>query len=377
MIECNEVYAIMKNKAAVFLLAMSIIAAGTGCEKIKKVFVKPPPEGMVQKSYPVKVYSYQGSVNVKASPKEVVDGYFKDVSAISRASKLLKIEPIGSLVGIDMTELGQSIDFKIQVLSLAFTCRMITIKYKPEREIWWLVVTEGNWLILRYGFKPAGKGSELSLNVIGQPSKSIAAIMDNLPIIESVGGVADTALAFLQADMDPELDPKELTEKGLRGEMYEEFLQGHETSIWVDASPEKTAEWVIMNFGHYLPEMKLRGDCTEVSVFRNISREEVKYCEAGYELMSLEADLSTFFIWSEKGKEITYRVYLEGLGQFGYLQLVIAPESGGSRLDGTVMIELPGASSQHVMDTMMTLTAVPRRVGELMINIKRGAERAV
>ena len=77
---------ILMKKITIIIFTALIMASFSGCQKIKRVFIKPPPEGIIQESYSVKVYAYDSSVVIKASPEEVIDSMVKDFSWLTRAS---------------------------------------------------------------------------------------------------------------------------------------------------------------------------------------------------------------------------------------------------------------------------------------------------
>jgi hypothetical protein len=371
MIKWSET--VMKKKTIALFFALMIMASGTGCQKIRKIFVKPPPEGVVESSYPVTIYAYQSSVVVKASPQEIIEYFVKDPSWLEKASGTLQLEFKDLRPGI-VTEVGQSIDLNIRLLGLNFPCRMININYKPDKELWLMILTDGNWILVRFELKPIPEGSMVNLNLLGQPSKTLGAILDVFELGEAAGSRIDLIMAFVQAEFDPELDVKELTGKGLRGEDYEAFFQAHEASVRVDADPENVAQWIVNHLDSSMPEIKLKGDCSSYKVFAELSEDEVRHCPASLEFVKVKVDIDTFLTWRTEGKERIYRVYLQGLDRIGFYQLEVGPEARGSRVKCMVMTDIPGAASARMMDIMMAFVAMPKRVRELLLDIKQGVE---
>jgi hypothetical protein len=354
--------------------AWLLLFCTSGCQKIKSIFIKPPLEELVQESYPIKVYAYESSVVVKASPQELVRYFLKDISWIEKFSGALQIEFRDLSPGIDITSVGQSIGFDIKILGIKFPCRIITFKYKPEKDLWLMVLTDGNWVLGRFEFEPVPEGSMVKVNGIACPSKTLAAILDTFQLAEAIAARADLLMAFVQSEFDPELDVKELTEKGLRGELYEAFIQADEASVWVDASPNEVVQWMANNFESYLPEMKTKEGCIPFTEFVKMPEGQVMRCPAEFEFLNLKFDIDTFFTWREKSEESICRIYAQGLGLMGLMQLGITPEAGGTRLECIIGIEIPGSASHRIMDIIMALTAIPKREREFLLDIKRGVE---
>jgi len=357
------------------VLFLELTLCTSGCQKIKKIFIKPLPEGVTEKSYPVKAYAYQLSLVFHTRPQELMDYFGKDLSWLKKGAGALQVDTTKLRPYTDMTEVGQSVDFNFRMLGINFPCRMISLKYKPDREMWWMMaLPSDSWILLRFEIKPIPEGCALSLDVLGQPPKYLEAVMDAFKLVEAAALRADLVLTLIQAEFDPELDVEKVTAKGVRGELYETFLQGYETSVWVDAEPDEVAQWIIANLDSCNPEIKIKGDCGSYSVFAQLSEEEVRHCPAALEFGNIELDTNTFLIWRTEGKERIYRVYLQGLDRIAFFQYEVSPEGGASRVGCMVVTEIPGATSLRIMDIMMALTSIPKRMREALVNIKQGVE---
>ncbi len=365
------------KKIIILLLATGAVFF-SGCHAVRDLFVRKPFEEVVQNSYPIQVNLYEVSVLIKATPGEL-DEYISDISGIQKASSKLgvanlEIEDLGMKGPV--LQLGQSMAVTVKILGLSLRSRAVVFKYKPEQELWLMVMTEDywSWLLARIKIEPVKEGSIVSVSSIGRPTEQIGDIIDTFKLVEAVAGQIDLWLAYIQSEFDPEVNVKDLTGRGLRGELYHEFIQAYEASIWINSSPEKVAQWLIKESETYMPEIRIKGDCNSFNAFNQISAHEVKYCPASYEFGILEGDLETFLIWMEKNNKRIYRIYLQGMGQFGLIRFITAPEAGGCRLSCFVAVEIPGSAAPRVMELMVAIADIPQRLNTLISAIKHGVE---
>jgi hypothetical protein len=379
MIRCEKAVRKLILSSIMVLLAASC----AGCHKIKKVFIKPPAEGVTQESYTIKVYAYDSSVVIKATPQKIIEYFAKDISRFERASGLLQIELKDLSPGLDMTEVGQSIDFNISILAINFPCRLTTLKYIQDKELWWMILTDGNWILARFDLKPLQEGSMLKFNVLGQPSKTMTAILDTLPLIEAVFSVFDLGVAFIQSEFDPELDVKELTEKGLRGEVYEEFLQAHDVSVWINASPQNVTRNVMApdKFQDIVNMTQAEGlsECLyEPENRRRWEKDagEPIFCPAAVPLAGVKWKFDSFTIINLDNPQGFLTIYgvAAAADKIFKGQLAAQPEKGGTRARMTVAIELPGSATPNLMSTIVMISGLPQWMGKLLLDIKAKVE---
>jgi hypothetical protein len=364
----------MRNRIVAVLVTLGITASPISCQRIKRIFIKPPLEGVIQESYTIKVYAYQSSVLVKATPQEVT-AYTKKLSLpedYMAAMEITRIETKGLMPGMDI-EAGQSVDSDIKILGFTFPLQLITFKYELDKELWTMILSKGSWVLLRWDLNPMPEGSMLNLNVLGQPSKTLAAILDTFQLAEAAAARIDLWIALVQSNFDPELDAKQLTEKGLRGELYKEFFQADEASIWMNAGQEEVAEYIITNLESYLPEMKIKDECN-LKEFMNMQEGQILHCPAVFEFLNLNMNVDTFFTWVEKDKNYILRAYAPGRQNLIFIDFSISPEAGGSLVNAIIYNEIPEPGARGVMDIMMALAAVPKRLGKALLDIKQGIE---
>ncbi len=383
---------IMKNAdARFFIMAEAVILAAlltagfSGCQKIKGIFIKPPAEGIVQKSYPVSVYAYKSSVVIKATPEEVMNHMVQDFSWLERASEKisgLQMEVQDLKTGADMTRPGQSVSFNMKILLINFPCRLFTLKYKPEKELWLMAIADGTWVLFRVDMKPVPEGSVFDIDILIQLSPALHRIVDFPQLTEAAASRIDLLIAFVQSEFDPDLDIRKVTEKGLRGEAYQKFLQVHDASIWINAPPEKAIGRGLDpdNFREILSGGKIGG--LDECLFETENR---KLWESGGGLPVFCTDSSikiAGFEW--KGDclviikpdypEEFFTLYSSVADSIIQSKLSGQPERGGSRCRVNIFVETPGAANPNMLEALISISGLPQWMEKMLLDIKARVE---
>jgi hypothetical protein len=369
----------MKKKTIALFFALMITASGTGCQAIKRIFIKPPPEGVIQESYTIRLMGYKQTVTIKGSPEELSE--FLNDPEKSSTAMLSGIAIKGAeepSEAVEPTHAGTSFSLKVNLMGFEIPGQLIVLKVIEHKLLWIVWDNPYVFQIQRWESTPVKEGTRLTFKFDTEIPRE--GILGNL--VDALGfmGLADVALkevdlmlAMIQAHFDPSLNPRELVAVGLRGEPYETFLQADEASIWVNAGPEEVAEYIVTNLESYLPEMKREEECN-LEEFINMQKGQIIHCPAAFKFLSLDLDLDTFFTWIEKGKNHVFRVYAPGRDNLVFVDFSVTPEAGGSRVKAVVVNEIPGPTSQRLVDIMMALAAVPKRISEFLVDIKQGVE---
>jgi hypothetical protein len=233
--------ALSRHVTVLVLICLSTLAA-PGCEKVKKLFIKPAPEGMTRRSYTIPLNGYEDTVDIKASLPEVMR-YVSDP-----AHFVVKIgDSPARLWEGDRPELGTSFPASTRFFGLEFKGRAIVVK-SEERRIWMVLDNPYAFLAVRFNLDPIKSGTRLSFKgdyELPGEGEAMGKAVDFKLIADRVIRNFDLTLARLQAKFDPSLDPEKLVAKGPRGEGYQTLLQVYETEVWVDAPPAKVEKWVI------------------------------------------------------------------------------------------------------------------------------------
>ena len=355
-----------------------------GCRGIKNVFIKEPSKEAVHSSYPIKVFIYESSLVVKETPENFLASVVNDVSWLQRVSGpgSLRLFELSDLPpDIDMTEVGLSLPVDIKVLGINFSCRLITMNYKSDNEVWFMLVVRDGWMLLRFKIEPIEEGGMLNLNALGYPPGFFDAFFGTDQLVEAAAGLMDLLLANLQSEFDPELDVRKATEKGLRGQIYEAFLQGHEASVWVDASPREVKEWIFTNpenVNDLIPNLRLKGECIDSPETMMSHSQELVCCPSSYRIGDMEAEATALSKGEWEGENVfdtyVYSVWVIVLDTLIRAQLIIEEQGSGSRVKMIFASELPGPSNPEATDMIITISGIPGRAQEILLNIKAGVE---
>lgn len=360
------------------VLILFVIFGASGCyPKKKKPSESTTPEGIAQESKPVTVYGYQTSAVVKAKPDEMVKHILKDFSWLKTASKTIKFKIVDLRPDTDMTQLGQSLGLNIRVLGINFPCQFVTLRYKPEKEFWCIILTGGSWILVRAKVSAIPEGSMLEWNLIGMPSKSMGSVADTLQLSKTLPGVIDQFIASIQSEFDPKINIQEVTEKGLRGEPFEKFLQSHEARVRVNAPPEKVEAWV--TDPKYIPIYLKEINVEESSLvqFQQAPKDAIVYAPAVLDIGFLRPKADVFNIKKERegGKGFITRMYLTIYNMISVSELEIQPDAGGSLLRMKMIFEIPTNISSDMMEVMLFSTGIPKLLQEKVMIIKEGVEQ--
>lgn len=161
-------------------LALGVLVSSFGCQKIRNILFQPPSGEAVHESIPARAHAYKMSMVFHAGPEELMSYFGKDLSWLEKGSRSLEVNVDALEVHTDMTEKGQSVEFTFKILTFNFPCRLICLKYKPDRELWWMMsIPSAGWILLRFDIKPAPEGCRLDLDVLGQITENMRPLLDN------------------------------------------------------------------------------------------------------------------------------------------------------------------------------------------------------
>jgi hypothetical protein len=375
----------VSSKLGVFaLLALpaALALSMPGCRGIKNVFIKAPSGEAVHSSYPIKVFVYETSLVIRETPENFLASVVNDVSWLQRVSgpgsfRLFELSDLPP--EIDMTDVGQSLPVNIKVLGITFSCRLITMNYKSDNEVWFMLVVGDGWMLLRFKIEPIEEGGMLSLNALGYPPRFLDAFFGIDQLVEASAGLMDLMLANLQSEFDPEFDVRKATEKGLRGQMYDAFLQGHETSVWVEASPLRVKEWIFGkpdNLNNLVPNLSFEEEYFDGPEAMTAHPENLLYSPAIYRIRGMETEATALSKgeWEGDFDIYVYSVWIIVLDTLIKEQLTIEEQGSGSRVKIISAFELPGPSNPEATDMIITISGIPERAEDILLNIKAGVE---
>jgi len=377
-----------ERQIAVFLLFFMAAAFSIwvlGCQKSKKPVLKPGAEGVAQESYPVRIWVYKTNFTVKESPAKLVSYFLKDLDWTKRFSGMLSFKVTDAGADMDLGQAGKSVGVTAKVMGINFPCKVVNIKYVPDREVWLMVLTGENWMLVRLDAKPAPTGAFVTLNALAYMSPNLSAVADNLQLAKVIASKLDLAVAMVQAEFDPGLDPKSLTEQGLRGEMAEKFFQAYQASVWINAAPAQVIKRGLdpENFRQILAASQIGGVAECFFAPENRKRWDRKlaegrevdviYCpDTSIKMAGIKFDTSTFARIKPNDMEHFLATHVTALGVIIQLDLYGKPENGGTRIWMKLVVEPP--SSANLTEAFIAISGAPQWIKEILTDIKSRTE---
>ena len=372
----------------VFLLALVLLALLPGCPK--KPSVRPLAGEVLTNSYTIRTYGYRQTFVVKTTGKEIERVFIKDLSWTQTFSSVLSFKVTDQSRGQDMFVPGAYMDVMIKMMGLSLPSRIINLKYVPERELWLLFLTGDSWLILRVEVKPLAEGSLVNLNSLGNVSPSAAKLVDGFQLAKAAAGRLDWGMAMIQAQFDPSIDPKKLTEQGLRGELYEKPFQVYEAETWLNVSPEKAVERGLEqdNFKAIIDAGQVNGltECLFAEQNRSRWDPSLEGAKANGEIIScpdtsvriagIKWDNHTFVMIKPDNLEDFVNFYLTVSNVLAQMELMGKPENGGTRIWLRVIVEPPAANLPNLMEAFMSISGIPQWAKDVIIRTKARIEGA-
>jgi hypothetical protein len=371
--------AMMMKKTIILCFLLGIMASCSGCQKLRKIFVKPPPEGVVQESYTVRLSGYEQTVTVKASP-EAVSKYISDLENLVlpgyETREMREFLAEGEVLGV-----GRSFPASINQMGLSVSGHMIVIKRDGE-SMWWVFDNPQFFTVQRWSFKPVRGGTSLTFKVVYEIPENLQQLVELTGIIDELMKDIDMLLARIQAHFDPSLDPEKLVAVGLRGESYETLWQVHESSIWVNASPRNVVRTMIEpdNMIGMLSILQVEGlgECLHEPEHRRKWEGEEDgepvFCPSTLKLAGFKWKVDTFTVINPDDPQDKLTAYGLVVGLVFRIKVMVQPEKGGTRARIIFAFEPPGPSTSNLIDTIIAISGVPEWIAKALQDIKARVE---
>jgi len=202
-----------------------------------------------------------------------------------------------------------------------------------------------------------------------------------------VASKMDLAVAMVQAEFDPGLDPKSLTEKGIRGEISEKFFQAYQASIWINATPDKAIKRGLDpdNFREIIAASQIGGiaECFFAPENRRKwdrklaegKEADVIFCpDTSIKMAGIKFDGNTFARIKPNDMEHFLATHLTVIGVLAQLDMFGKPEKGGTRVWVRLVVEPPGSSLPNLTDAFIAISGLPQWIKSMLIDIKSRTE---
>ncbi len=372
----------MNKSAARSRALIAALAAGlalTACPAARKTQLPSLPITAGQNAFPIPIYMYDTTFELKADPKTVLDAFARDLSWFEKTSSTLRIELTGLRPGMKLTDVGQVMDFNIRLLGVKFPCQYTALKYLPDRELWSMIYTKGSWLLFRYRLDAVPEGSRVKIRIMAQPSASLGYLMEVVPLVRAVAARVDQAGAYFESEFNPELPARRRPVKGLRGELSRGFLQGYTASIRVDASPEEVMRW-IGEGGHLrglFPNLRFLGPCAQDKQLLWSRPGELICCPATYQAgeVMLESTVMSSGGWEKgTGAVWSHHVWIIARETLISARIEVRKKGAGSELKLVFAFEMPDQGAPESLDLLYSISGVPARARAVLGGVKSGVE---
>ncbi|HUT54817.1 MAG TPA: hypothetical protein VM658_15605 [bacterium] len=326
---------------------------------------------MTSESIPARAYTYALPLVVYTSPADLLNYFGKDLSWLEKGSSTLEVEVSELDAHTDMTVVGNAVSFHFRIMGISIPCRMICLKYKPDRELWWMMIMPGTgWILLRFDVRPDEAGSRLDMGVLGQIDEKMRPLLDNPVFMNALSARADQIMTLIQAEFDPALDVDEILSRGLRGELSETMLMGQRAEVWIQARPDEVKDWVIKKENLRRIMEGFKTDDRYYEAVQDSAEGSVIYAPAVFEAGLLKIDVGTFSLRMEN----VIRTYVATFGSVAYIETEVSPHQGGTLLTMKFVGEIPAGGSTEVMNMMMFAGGIPRILQDKLLMIKREVE---
>lgn len=368
------------SRVLLCLLLITTAALTQGCAHIKRIFEKPPLEGVISNSYPVRVMGYKQTIAIRSTPEELSE--YLDRMENKSTISFSQIQPAGEDVSGDeprQTVKGSTFPLNVKVVGVNIPGTLIAVKVEEHKDLWILWDNPYIFQIQRWESKPVKEGTRLTLQFDTEiPSEGI---LGNIADTMGIMGVADMALrdvdmmmAMIQANFDPSINPREIVSHGLRGEAYDGMFQAYEAKTWIDAPVEKVEKWMTDpdNAAVYLKELQVAHK--DIERFKQAPLDQVVFSEASLDIGAIKTRVDLFGVKRKKGREFIMRLYYVFPGNLGYMELSALPEAGGTTAKTKFIFDVPSFSSAQGMEMILFITGIPKILQERLLMIKNGVE---
>ncbi len=368
----------------IFYLVLVLAVFSSGCESVKKRLLGPTEE-VAQRSYPILVYEYDVTIDLKATPKEFIDYLVKDVSwmeMMAGKSNVTQLEVVKIEPDLDMTRPGEYFDLNLKAFGINFPCRVTSFSYKPAREIWFMALSRGSaWVLFKYMVTPIETGSRLHLVGIGRAPKYLSYFMDPIKVTKVAAKQQDILLAFMQARFDPDLDVDKTIQGETRGHVAEAFLQGYESSIWVEARPKEVISAIFQDpdsLNKLIPLLGLEGECQNNPSMLLSDPKGFTCCESWYGQANEKAP-ATILSRANRENRPVRKSYTHNIWSIvdvmAGMELEVKRRGPGSLVTVVYSAEIPGQASPAAIEKMMSITQMPGKAEAVLTGLKSLPER--
>jgi len=336
------------------------LAAGAGCAWTGK-----KKELVRQKSSAVRFTGYKITVEVKAAPEQVQD-YLMDFKNLDVDCGRYKFKIFSQN---KMRELGDMVEGKVEIAGIPIPGRIILAYNNPGREMWFIFDGKyGGKGILRYNFEKIENGTKVLMKYeVGDLDYFLGMVSEASGLNNAIAKIVEKVIARGQAYFDPSLKPEELLEKGIRGEFYDTFYQAYHSSIWINAPRKKAAQYLAAPENWPAYNQKYNFDLGQCMIAPS-----AKPCPVQLKLLGIDSEVNSFqSVYQFENEASAYWVSRQ---MISYVQILLKPERGGTKLAVNYLVEPPLATSAEGANLLINILKMPEYVKNILIDVKKSLE---
>jgi len=342
---------------------MIALALTSGCNKKTTVKTQSPVE---QESYTVRFTGYKITVKIKATAAEL-EKYLLDMKPLERTTKTYKLKMIGAKT--TLSKPGDTVDLKMDIAGLSIPGKALLVKYQPGSEIWVILCGKfGGTGIIRFNLKEVSDGVKLTMKFeFGETEALFGAVNLQDSFQQTIMNLVETTIAKGQANFDKSVSAEQLLEKGIRGESYETFYNGHRANIWINASTA-AVDKALKNPGLW-DDLNKKG-IADMGQCVILARPEP--CPIRLKIVGFDFDINSFHVIYKPGELIS--AYWVSDLVIAHCQFLFKPERNGTRFSFVNVLEVPQAMSPEGTNILMNMANFPGYMEKVLIEIKNNVE---
>lgn len=347
------------RKVLIFGAVLSLLLSAACAKKAGK-----KPSGVVHQSSTVRFTGYKITVEAKAPPAEV-EQWLRDWRNLDAAAGPYRLRILSQN---KIEKLGDSVDGRVEIAGVGMTGKIILVHRKPASQLWFLFNGARTGLgMLRYEFKEIPAGTRVSLRFeVGELDPFLAGLAGD-SLQQAVGRLMEKGIANGQAYFDPSLSAEELMARGIRGEFYNTFYQGHRTEVWINSPPEKIADYLLNPDVWQAYKEKYGTDFSKCMVSAS-----AEPCPMKFKIFGMDYDITSFpTSYQYADNSVSFWLAKQMIARF---KILLQPESGGARLTVDYIMELPPSFAQEGGPLLMNIIQIPSMLEQLLSNVKKDVE---
>jgi len=348
--------------AGLIVLALMVFA---GCATLKKKKAGQAP--VEHESSTVRFTGYKTMVKVRASPAEVEQYVLElDPFTVDSANYNLKMHSPKK-----MEKPGDSAEIKAEVLKIPLSGKFILAHQKPGEELWFIAQLPQSIMgVVRLNLKETEAGTIMSVKIELQDLNPLfSQFFEAVNVQELMAKMIERGVARGQAHFDPSVTAGQLLEKGIRGEFYDTFYQGHKVSVWINASQKRVDDYLTDPKNWETYKQKYGLELTHCLLSHNPGP-----CPTRVRLFGIEYPIDSFPAGSRPG-DLMSAYWVQKL-IFCRIEIHTAAEQGGTRMSLKYLTDMPAGISEEGGNIIMSFLQVPQYVEQILSNVKKEVEGA-